>query len=327
MLGALETIPELGWAVVVRQSQTVAYAPVARMQRSIAIAGIVVALIAVVAGVLLARHLTRPLAALARATRDVAERRFTGVPAAAARGDEVGDLARAFETMAGDLDASAAKLLEEARIRGSLARYLAPDLVTRVMADPGRMRLGGEKREVTVLFGDVCGFTSLTEKLAPEMVVALLNELFTFATEIIQRRGGMIDKFIGDCVMAVWGTPEPHDDDPLQAVLAATDLRRWIDTANRRWKSRYNVEVTMAFGVNTGVAVLGNIGSEKRLDYTVIGDTVNVAARLETMAQPGQILLSEATRSRLGDGVLAAPIGERALYGRAKTTLIFEVPA
>ncbi|MFY0574358.1 protein kinase domain-containing protein [Cystobacter fuscus] len=171
------------------------------------------------------------------------------------------------------------------------------------------------------------GFTHLSETQPPEVIVALLNELFTFATEIIQRRGGIIDKFIGDCIMAVWGTPQSHDDDAQRAVLAAEDLRRWLDVGNRRWRERWGIEIQLAMGVHTGFAVAGNVGSDKRMDYTVIGDTVNVAARLESMAQPGQILVSEATRERIGDDcVELVPVGERRLHGRSAATRTYEVP-
>jgi adenylate cyclase len=174
----------------------------------------------------------------------------------------------------------------------------------------------------------VVGFTRLSETQPPEVIVALLNELFTFATEIIQRSGGIIDKFIGDCIMAVWGTPQSRPDDALRAVQAAEQLRRWLEVGNRRWRERWGIEIQLAIGIHTGQAVAGNVGSEKRMEYTVIGDTVNVAARIESMAQAGQILVSEATRERIAESAVElVPAGERKLHGRAATTLIFEVPA
>jgi adenylate cyclase len=216
----------------------------------------------------------------------------------------------------------------ETRAATSLSRYLSPGVVEAILKDPDRLRLGGERREITVLFADVVAFTKLAEQQQPEVVVQLLNELFTFATEIIQRRGGIIDKFIGDCVMAVWGAPEQRPDDPLRAVLAAEDLRRWLDTANRRWRKQLGLEIRLAMGINTGMAVAGNLGSEKRMDYTVIGDAVNVAARLEGKAAPGQILLSQATRDRLPkefDLGRLKGLGESKLYGKASTLPVFEV--
>jgi adenylate cyclase len=225
------------------------------------------------------------------------------------------------------LEAKEREVVTQTQVRAALSRYLSPDVVDLIVSNPDQLRLGGERREVTIFFADVVGFTRLSESQPPEIIVALLNELFTFATEIIQRRGGIIDKFIGDCVMAVWGSPQSHPDDALRAVQAAEDLRRWLDVGNRRWRARWGIEIQLAIGIHTGPAVAGNVGSEKRMEYTVIGDTVNVAARIESMAQPGQILVSEATRERISDsGVELVPAGERQLHGRTAATRIFEVP-
>ncbi len=326
MLAALETIPELGWAIVVRQPRAQAYAGLAAVRRSILVGVGGAALAAAVLSAWLARRLTRPIAALVAATRDVAARTFTAVPGdATRRGDELGDLARAFDGMAHELSASEARLLEEARRRDALARYLSPDVVELVARDPARLRLGGERREVTVMFADVCAFTRIAEKLEPEAVVALLSELFTVASEIVHRRGGMVDKFIGDAVMAVWGAPTGGPDDATRALDAAEDLRRWVETANRRWQPRYGVEIALGIGVATGPAVAGNLGSERRMEYTVIGEAVNVAARLETLAQPGQILVAASTRAALADGdARLRPAGERTIAARVLP--VFEVP-
>jgi adenylate cyclase len=327
MLGALETVPELGWAVVARQPRDLAYASLDTMRRSVIVAAVAAALFSLLAGLFLTRRFSRPIGALVQATRDLGARRYVAMaPVASRRGDEIGELARAFDQMAHDLDATEKKVIEEAAMRQSLARFMSPDVVDLILKDPTRLRLGGERREVTVMFADVCGFTQILEKIAPEKTVALLNELFTVATEIVQKRGGIIDKFVGDAVMGVWGAPEVLPDDALRAVRAADDIRRWVSTANRRWRQVYGVEVQLAFGLNTGPAIAGNIGSEKRMEYTVIGEVVNVAARLETMAQPGQILMSEATQRAVGGAVPLRALGERGIQGRGHTTLIFEVP-
>jgi len=329
MLGVLASIPDANWAVIVRRPRDVAYASLARMRQLVIVGSILSALVALVGAVLGARFITRPIHALVRTTREIASRAFHALdPKVASRGDELGHLGRAMETMARELSASEVKIVEETRIRAALSRYLASDVVDLIVADPTKLKLGGERRLVTVMFADVCGFTRLSETLPPETVVALLNELFTFATEIVQRRGGLIDKFIGDSVMAVWGTPEGHPDDAVRAVLAAEDLRRWLDTGNRRWRQKWGVEVQLAIGIHTGHAVAGNVGSDKRMEYTVIGDAVNVAARLESMAQPGQILVSDATRAALdGTAPELRPLGEKSLHGRTGKTEVFEVAA
>ncbi len=327
MVGALETVPELGWAVVVQRPRALAYASLERMRAWVVMGLGVCLVVAIIGATLGARQLARPIQALVRATRNIADRKFTQVDdAVEARGDELGYLGRSLGQMARSLTASEQQLVEQTRVRTALSRYLSADVVELIAREPERLRLGGERREVTVLFSDVCGFTRLSESLPPETVVALLNELFTFATEIIHKRGGIIDKFIGDSVMAVWGTPESHPDDAKQAVEAAMELRRWVETGNRRWRQKWGVEVQLAMGLHTGPVVAGNLGSEKRMEYTVIGDTVNVAARLESMAQPGQILVSAATREKLGgDAEVLRHLGERALHGRNATTSVFEV--
>jgi class 3 adenylate cyclase len=326
MLGALETIPEMGWAVVVARPRDVAYESLYTMRRSVLIAAGGAALLAAIAALVFARRLTRPIGWLVDATKAIAARAYQGLPKKLEqRGDELGALGRSVDKMATDLRDSEQKVIAESQARSLLSRYLSPEVVELVIADPDKLRLRGEEREVTVMFADVCGFTMIAEDLPPDRQVALLNEIFTFATEIIHKRGGMIDKFIGDAVMAVWGAPDSHPDDAVRAVHAAEDLRRWIETGNRKWRAQYGVEIAIAIGINTGTVVAGNIGSEKRVEYTVIGDVVNVAARLESMAQPGQILLSEATQQKLGVEVPVSPLGEKGLAGRAKTTMIFEV--
>jgi class 3 adenylate cyclase len=327
MVGSLEVISERGWAVAVQQPQARAYRSLSDMRRSILLALAVAAVVALGAGVLGARQLTQPIRALVTATRALAERTFQGVgERITRRGDELGTLGRAFDSMAVTLEGKERELVAQAQVRAALSRYLSPDVVELVVSNPDKLRLGGERREVTILFADVVGFTKLSESQPPEIIVALLNELFTFATEIIQRRGGIIDKFIGDCIMAVWGTPQSHEDDAMRAVQAAEDLRRWLDVGNRRWRERWGIEIQLAIGIHTGPAVAGNVGSEKRMEYTVIGDTVNVAARLESLAQPGQILVSEATRERMGqDSVELVPAGERKLHGRTAAMRIYEV--
>jgi adenylate cyclase len=329
MFGALVTVPELGWAVLVQRPRELAFASLPAMRWSIGVALVVAALVALGGAWLGARQLARPIEALVRATRGIAARTFTQVEGnVEARGDELGHLGRSLSEMARSLTASEKELVEQTRVRTALSRYLSADVVELIAREPGRLRLGGERREVTVLFSDVCGFTRLSESLPPETVVALLNELFTFATEIIHKRGGIIDKFIGDSVMAVWGTPESRPDDARRAVEAAMELRRWVETGNRRWKQKWGVEVQLAMGLHTGTVVAGNLGSEKRMEYTVIGDAVNVAARLESMAQPGQILVSAATREKLGEEAeVLRHLGERVLHGRNSTTQVFEVAA
>jgi adenylate cyclase len=159
----------------------------------------------------------------------------------------------------------------------------------------GQDLLGGTASEATVLFSDIRSFTTLTEQLGAQGTVALLNEYFTLMVECIQREGGMLDKFIGDAIMAVFGTPFPHDDDEDRSVRAALGMLRDLDTFNRQRAQRGLMAIDMGIGINTDTIVSGNIGSPRRMDYTVIGDGVNLASRLESACKEygARLLISD----------------------------------
>ena len=171
--------------------------------------------------------------------------------------------------------------LQNIPIRTDLGRYIPGELVDQIVRRERDMGLGGTRREISVLFADVVGFTPMTEQLEPEHIVTILNELFTILTQIVFRHGGTVDKFLGDCVMALWGAPTEQSDHASRAVEAAEDMLSWLETGNERWQETFGVTIQLAIGVHCGTAVVGNIGSEKRMEYTAIGDVVNVAARLE----------------------------------------------
>lgn len=326
MLAALSTLPAFGWAVVVEEPAAHAYVTLRGLEVAVGLAVALAVLVSVLAGLWGARRLVRPLTSLVEATSRLARREWERVgPEIVQRADEVGGLARAIDTMSTELERSEGELVTQTRVRAALSRYLPADVVELVVKDPSRFGLGGERRLVTVLFADVVGFTRLAEALPPETIVTVLNEYFTLATEIVHRHHGMVDKFLGDCVMAVWGVPSQHPDDAKQALQAAEALRRWVEVANRRWRAKFGVEVELAMGVNTGLVVAGNVGSERRLEYTVIGDAVNVAARLEASAAPGQILVSQTTRQAIGETPSLIELGERHLRGRTMPTTVFEV--
>jgi class 3 adenylate cyclase len=187
------------------------------------------------------------------------------------------------------------------------------------------MKLGGERREISVLFADVVAFTPIADSLAAEETVGLLNELFTILTEIVFRYEGTVDKFIGDSVMAIWGAPQLQPDHAARAIAAAEDMMRWLEAGNQGWRRKFGVTVELAIGINSGHAVVGNVGSETRMQYTAIGDVVNVAARLESIARPQQILVTHATKVLAGDDFQYSSLGPRQLVGRRDPVKLFEV--
>lgn len=312
------------WAVVARIPADVAYASLGEV-RAIVMSTIALALaMAVLASFLLARRLSAPIATLVAFTRELAARRFDR-RVQIETGDELGLLGEALSDAAAELERSEARAREEMAIRADLGRYLPAEVADAIARREQSMELGGQRVDVTVLFADVVAFTPLSDRLPPEQVVALLNELFTLLTQAVFRHGGTVDKFVGDCVMALFGAPVRHPDHARRALLAAQDMLRFCESANAGWKARFGVTVELAIGVNAGEAVVGNVGSRERMEYTAIGDVVNVAARLETIARPQQILVSRAIADRVGDELELTPVGEREVPGRSEPVELFEV--
>ena len=323
-LAALEAMPSLAWGVVVRQPQREAYATVRHTWQIALAVGLAFALLAIGVGILLGRRMASPILSMAGAAGRVAEGDFE-VRVEVKSKDELGEMAGAFNKMAEDLQGYRQQIVEETRVRTDLTRFLDTNLVERIVSNESDLELGGERQPVTVMFADVVSFTPLTEKHDPQLVVGVLNELFTFITEIIFKHGGTIDKFMGDCVMAVFGAPYPEEDDPIRAVEAADEIMRWLEVGNARWIKDLGAELQLGIGINSGEAVVGNIGSKKRMEYTVIGNTVNVAARLEGLARPGQILLSRTTMEQLEGEFECASLGEHQLAGLTEQIEVFTV--
>jgi adenylate cyclase len=210
------------------------------------------------------------------------------------------------------------QLAESAIQRSALERFLAPEVVEMVVNDPAGVRLGGVNQKVSVMFADIRGFTSLSERMAPEKIVELLNEYFTRVTDVIFDNGGTLDKYIGDAVMAVFGAPISKGNDALNCVKAAVELQRLVVEMNRDAKSRKWPQLEVGIGINTGEVTAGNIGSPRRIDYTVIGDNVNMASRLMNKAKGGEIIISESTAGNLGNGFGLTKLEPLTLKGKAE---------
>lgn len=205
----------------------------------------------------------------------------------------------AIAAIALEHSAFAQRIRQEAIIRSNFERYFAPAVAERIAREPGAVKLGGEKRTVVVLFSDIRGFTTLSEHMNPDDVASLLSEYFTGMVDCVFRHGGMLDKFIGDAVMAQWGAPIQEPDDADRAIRAATDMMRELETLNARWRKIGRPELQIGIGIDRGEVFAGNIGSERRLEYTVIGAPVNRAWRLCTLAAGGEVLLTDQVRDAL----------------------------
>ncbi|MFW6250800.1 MAG: adenylate/guanylate cyclase domain-containing protein [Alkalispirochaetaceae bacterium] len=192
---------------------------------------------------------------------------------------------------------------EERRvIKDMFARYLSNELVQDLVQRPELVKPGGDTKLATIFFADIRGYTSFTEGRNPEYIVKILNEYFNEAVEIVVNHKGYIDKFIGDCIMAAWGVPiEHHDEDATSAVSAAVEIQELVASTNRAFFKGEASQLRIGIGMHTGPLVAGHLGSVRRMDYTVIGDTVNVAARLEGVAEAGEVIITEDTRKLLVD--------------------------
>lgn len=216
------------------------------------------------------------------------------------------------------------QLAEQAVHRSALERFLSPDVVEMIAADPN-VQLGGVNQRVSVLFCDIRGFTNISEQLAPQKIVEILNELFTRMTDVVFDHGGTLDKYLGDGLMAIFGAPISKGKDAANAVRAAIAIQKLVLELNRDSAARQWPELKMGIGVSTGLVTAGNIGSPRRLDYTVVGDTVNVASRLVSHAAGGQILITQATAADLGPGFDCAPMPPLLVKGKSQPVPVFIV--
>jgi len=210
---------------------------------------------------------------------------------------------------------------ERKKVIETFGKYVSKEVVNEILK-AGKIDLKGQEREISVLFADIRGFTALSEKLSPHEVVAMLNAYLGEMTESVLKQKGTLDKYIGDCIMAVFNSPLKQSDHIMRAIKTALDMQKAVDKISRTKKVP---TVQCGIGINTGEAVVGNIGSEKRVDYTAIGDTVNLASRLCSVAKGGQVIISKNTYSKVRDKVEAKKIGEVKLKGKEKPVVIYEV--
>jgi len=207
------------------------------------------------------------------------------------------------QTREKELKQTVQSVTEERRIiKDMFCRYMSQEVMENLMETPDNIKLGGDKRNATVFFADIRGYTSFSEGREPEAIVEILNEYFSEAVEHVLQYKGYIDKFIGDCIMAVWGVPMmPEKEDAFNAVSCALAIQDMVRSSKRKFFRKVASRLRIGIGVNTGPLVAGNLGSMQRMDYSVIGDTVNLAARLEGVAGPDEVIISHSTRNQLGD--------------------------
>lgn len=270
-------------------------------------------------GMRLAGTMSRALGKVNQALRKLEKHEYVHVDPVRT-GDELEDLAEGFNHMVDGLR-------ERDKLKNTLGKYMTEAVVDHLLS--GKLQLGGETLPVTVLFTDIRGFTSISEKMDAQGLVKVLNEFFGEMVTIVMEEDGVVDKFIGDAIMAVFGAPVPKPDDAVHAVRAAVRMQQKVEELSRSVEARGLPPVRMGVGIHTGEVVAGNIGSEKRMEYTVIGDTVNLASRLESSTKElgVNILVSEATYELVKDVVEARPVRELTVRGRGQAVMTYEILA
>ncbi len=298
-------------------SEEVIHRAIAAMRWRMAAVALVAAAVGGLLAFFLASFVVQPIQALVQGVRGIGagnlEQRIE-----LRRNDELGELTTAFNDMADSLR-------EKEYIRSTFERYVSRPLAKRILAQRDELQLGGEEREVTILFSDIRRFTNMAEGMPPARVVALLNEYFSRMIGIITAHEGMVDKFMGDAVMALFGAPVHLGDEALRSVRCALEMQAALREINQAREAAGEPPFAVGIGINTGPVVAGNIGSQDRMEYTVIGDNVNIAARLQGIAKAGEILVSESTYRAIRERVVATALAPVALKGKSSPLPVYRI--
>jgi adenylate cyclase len=268
----------------------------------------------IIIAVMLGFRFSRPIWKLVEATQAIGSGNYQ-YKVDMVRNDELGSLAAAFNRMSRDL-------WKKSLMQESFGKYIGSEVLEMIMANPTSAWLKGHKSNATILFTDIRGFTGFSENQDPETVVEALNNYFEITTNIILQNGGYVDKFIGDALMAVFGVPVPYPNHTERAVRAAVEVQRGIEEALAKGKK---LPGAVGVSINTGLVVSGNIGSQVKMEYTIIGDSVNVASRLNGLAGPGEIIVSEAVRNQMGNRMTVEAMPPRKLKGRIEPVNVYKL--
>ena len=304
-----------GWYLMVTEERSTFYNQVNEItQRSaIILAGAI--LLAVLLMLLFAQYLTRPLTRVANTMKNIIATNDLSQRVVVEYKDEIGGLAQTFNLMVGELERAYGQIKgfafkavlaqkREQKIRNIFQKYVPNEVIDQFFANPDKM-LVGENRVLSVLFSDIRSFTSISERMAPDDLVESLNRYFNVMVDIIMNKGGIVDKYIGDAIMAFFGAPVKHEDDALKSVMAGLEMDDALTGFNARQKAAGKPEWQIGVGINFGEVTVGNIGTEKKMDYTVIGDMVNLASRLEGLTKQyhQRLIISETLQEKVKDTV------------------------
>jgi adenylate cyclase len=276
---------------------------------------LIIAINGLVVAVIFGLRFSWPISLLVKATQEITKGNYD-FKVKLKRKDELGRLAKAFNLMAEDLS-------QKSMMKESFGRYVGNDVLDMIMVNPEKQWLKGRKSEATILFADIRGFTSYSETKEPEQIVEKLNEYFEIATKVIMRHGGYIDKFIGDAVLGVFGVPVFNRDHVERCIRAAIDMQKEFVAAS---KKSGNVLLTqVGIGIKSGIVVAGNIGSQAKMEYTVVGDSVNIASKLNGFAMPGEIIVDLSVCTMLKNKLGVIPLAPQKIKGRSELVRIYKV--
>jgi sigma-B regulation protein RsbU (phosphoserine phosphatase) len=292
-------LPSTGWSLGVIFPEDELYAPVEALHRKIILIAALGLIFLAAVIIVLSRTITKPLRVLARKTATISRGDFTAtVPEKGAY--EIAHLAQSFNEMGRQLTDYIEK---RDFIRDTFGRYVTQEVVKRLLEDRDALEMGGKTQELSILMSDLRGFTALTADMHPEQVIRFLNRYLGKMIEILLDHRAIIDEIIGDGILAFFGAPEPMEDHPLRALACALDMQTAMDEINRLNEAEGLPYLQMGIAVNTGLVVVGNIGSEKRAKYSVVGSAVNFTGRMESYSVGGQVLISSSTFERVRDQV------------------------
>jgi adenylate cyclase len=310
----------MGPAVVSEASQKLIFEPARRIQRNVLrIMGLAMS-VAIIITFLFSSTLTRPIEQLVVFTREIARGNFNLMASATVRSlDEVGTLAASFDQMVDGLK-------ERDKVKNLFSKFHGSSVAESLIQN-GEAKVGGSRKSVVVFFSDIRGFTAFSESRTPEQVVAMLNEYFSAMVRIIYRNNGIVDKFIGDAIMAIWGAPQTTGDDPYYAVKTCVEMRQAIEELNKVRQGRGEEPIKIGIGLHLGDAISGTIGSEDRMEYTVIGDTVNMTSRIEgaTKAFGADCLISEDLAEKVKNQFICEAAGACEVKGKSEPLKLYKV--
>jgi adenylate cyclase len=252
---------------------------------AIAAATILMIILGIIIAFIMGDRLSRPIHRLMDASRAIGDGNFD-YRIRERRNDEIGYLTSAFNDMAKGM-------LQKSQVENAFSRYVSPKVAKQILSNLDEIQLGGQHVQGTVLFADIVGFTSMSEKLPPDEVANMLNEYFSYIAMASQLYRGTIDKYMGDCAMVVFGVPEQDEEHKFNAIACAVMIQRLVERLNAQRVRDGKYPVYFRIGVNSGVMLAGNMGSPERMQYTVVGEAVNLASRLHTVAEKGQIVITE----------------------------------